>query len=114
MDIILRRARYGNLPDQLEMTERRSLYGFSLPGVVSMLVAAAATFLCANTAYWQGPISKALNGADISPWVGVLLSAALYAALVRLGEARVPGWSGSPSLSAEPLVVAAGSGGEVT
>jgi purine-cytosine permease-like protein len=100
MDIILRRARYGNLPDQLETTERRSLYGFSLPGVVSMLVAAAATFLCANTAYWQGPISKALNGADISPWVGVLLSAALYAALVRL--------------SAEPLVVAAGSGGEVT
>jgi NCS1 family nucleobase:cation symporter-1 len=114
MDIILRRARYGNLPDQLETTERRSLYGFSLPGVVSMLVAAAATFLCANTAYWQGPISKALNGADISPYVGVLLSAATYAALVRLGEARAPGWSGSPSLSAEPLVVAAGSVGEVT
>lgn len=114
MDIMLRRGRYGNLPDQLEATERRSLYGFSHAGVASMLVAMAAAFVCANTAYWQGPISKALNGADISPYVGVLLGAGLYAALVRLAEGRVPGWSGSPAASAEHRSVATGSGGAVT
>jgi hypothetical protein len=46
-----------------------------------LLVSAVITALCINTTFYTGPISAALGGADISPFVGVILGAGLYALL---------------------------------
>lgn len=53
-------------------------------GVLGMLLGGGAAFLCADTIYWHGPISTALGGADLAPYVGVVLGAITYAVSYRL------------------------------
>jgi nucleobase:cation symporter-1, NCS1 family len=55
-----------------------------IPGVLAILVGGACSFLCADTTYWHGPVSVALNGADLSPYVGIPVAAAVYYALDRV------------------------------
>jgi purine-cytosine permease-like protein len=54
------------------------------PGVVAILVGGVCAFLCADTTYWHGPISVALDGADLSPYVGILVGGGVYFGVDRL------------------------------
>ena len=60
--------------DQLSRVRR-----VNTKGVIALLSGAVGAFLCADTTYWHGPISTALYGADLSPYVGTLLGASIYA-----------------------------------
>lgn len=57
--------------------------GFNWSGVIAMISGMVTAGLCINTTPWQGPISKALNGADISPFVGVIVGGLVYWGLSR-------------------------------
>jgi NCS1 family nucleobase:cation symporter-1 len=85
VDIVLRRAHYDGVA--LNDTSRRSPFwyagGWFVPGTVAMVVATAVAVLMVNTTLYTGPISLALNGADLSSLVGPALAAGLYALLWR-------------------------------
>ncbi len=85
IDIVLRRGRYDGLA--LNDTSRRSPFwytgGWFVPGTVAMVVASTVAVLMVNTTLYTGPISLALNGADVSSLVGPALAAGLYALLWR-------------------------------
>lgn len=82
-DIILRRNRYSGAALQDESRGGPNWFrgGWNPAGCTALLVSAVITALCINTTFYTGPISAALGGADISPFVGVILGAGLYALL---------------------------------
>jgi len=53
-------------------------------GVIALLVGLGFAIPCANTTYWQGPISDALKGADLAPYVGFVVAAVTYAVAHRV------------------------------
>ncbi|HEX3795177.1 MAG TPA: cytosine permease [Acidimicrobiales bacterium] len=71
------------------------------PGVVAILAGGVAAFLCADTTYWHGPISVALDGADLSPYVGFTLAAGVYVAMERL-MARTKAPASVPAMMPDP------------
>jgi purine-cytosine permease-like protein len=74
----------------------------NVAGVGALLIGALVAFLCANTTYWHGPISTALNGADLSPYVGTLLAAGVYVAASRALAGRAVA---VPATARTPLAV---------
>ncbi|KHK95814.1 nitrate reductase [Microbacterium mangrovi] len=93
-DIVLRRNRY----DGVELfDERRGATfwytgGFSVAGMSAVVLGGIATALCLSTTVWVGAISTALGGVDLSVEVGMIVSAVLYAVLLRsrLGRRGLP------------------------
>jgi nucleobase:cation symporter-1, NCS1 family len=54
--------------------------GFNWPGIIAMVLGIVAAALCANTPAMQGYVSlHYLGGADISPIVGLIVGAIIYA-----------------------------------
>ncbi len=84
VDYLLRRGVY----DPLSLLRRDgSLYGYArgigARGLTALLLGMTVAVLCVNTPDYQGPISHALGGADVSALGGALVAAAVYLALAR-------------------------------
>jgi purine-cytosine permease-like protein len=91
-DGLLRRWRYE--PDQIHDLGEGGRYwgwhGVNLQGLVALLVGVVVCVLTVNASSFQGPVSEALGGADLTWTLGPLTSAALYWALVRTGVGARP------------------------
>ncbi|MEV0639737.1 cytosine permease [Streptomyces sp. NPDC050619] len=89
-DIVLRRNRYDGVALHDETPTGRFWYrgGFNLAGTAALAVGTFGTLLCVNTTDFQGPLSGALAGGDVSFLVGPVLTVAVYAALWRWSEGR--------------------------
>ena len=83
-DIALRRCRYDGiaLGDETPGSPFWYTGGVNWAGALSLGAGVAAAALCVNTLY-TGPIATALGGVDLSLPVGMVVSAGLYAALMR-------------------------------
>jgi purine-cytosine permease-like protein len=84
-DILWRRNRY----DGRELTDesRGSAFwysgGVNWAGVTALVVATAVASQCVNTSMYTGPTARAAGGTDLSLPVGILVSAAVYVAMMR-------------------------------
>ncbi|KOG31761.1 MULTISPECIES: purine-cytosine permease family protein [Streptomyces] len=83
-DIVLRRCRYdgGALSDETPGSAFWYTAGVNPAGALAVVVGVTAASLCVNTLY-TGPIATALDGVDLSLPVGMVVSAVLYAVLMR-------------------------------
>ncbi|WP_285114137.1 cytosine permease [Leifsonia sp. fls2-241-R2A-40a] len=90
VDVIQRRYVYDSV--DLFDTGRGGRYwftgGWSIPGIVALLLGGLVTALCLSTDVWTGPIGQALGHVDLSVPAGMTVSAAVYALLsrTRLGK----------------------------
>jgi purine-cytosine permease-like protein len=84
-DGLTRRWRYD--PDQIHDVSPHSAYwgwrGVNLDGWLALGIGAAVCLLTINAPILQGPVSRALDGADFTWTLGPLASAAAYWALIR-------------------------------
>jgi nucleobase:cation symporter-1, NCS1 family len=86
-DGVLRRWRYD--PVAVHATRRRqhSIYwgilGFNMRGYVALAVGVVSCLLTINAPIFQGPVSRLLDGADLTWIVGFLASACTYYTLAR-------------------------------
>lgn len=80
VDVHLRRNRYDGLALNDESSASPFWYhrGFNVAGLGAFVIGSAASLLCVSTTNFTGPIATALNGADISPIVGALVSGLIY------------------------------------
>jgi nucleobase:cation symporter-1, NCS1 family len=84
-DIVLRRNRY----DAMELNDLTPdgpfwfTRGWNIAGFSAIGLGTLAAALCVNTTPYQGPISAALDGADLSTFVGPLVAVAVYVAVTR-------------------------------
>ncbi|MFE2915055.1 purine-cytosine permease family protein [Kitasatospora indigofera] len=87
-DIVLRRNRYDGVALHDETPAGRYWYhaGFNVAGTLAFALGALASLLCVNTTVYQGPLSLAMGGADLSFLSGPLVTAAVYAVLWRRSE----------------------------
>ncbi|MEU3409144.1 cytosine permease [Streptomyces sp. NPDC006670] len=87
-DVLLRRGRYDGaaLCDETPGSPFWYTRGFNRAGALALLAGVGAAALCADTLY-TGPVAAALGGVDLSLPAGLLVSAALYAALMRGDDA---------------------------
>ncbi|MFH8252581.1 purine-cytosine permease family protein [Microbacterium sp. B2969] len=85
VDVALRRYAYDGLELFDDHVGGRFWYsrGWSIPGLVALFAGGLATALCLATNVWAGPIAQAFGYIDLSVPVGMLVSAALYAGLLR-------------------------------
>ena len=85
VDVLLRRYRYDGLELFDDHAGGRYWYsgGWSIPGLVALLVGGVVTALCLATSVWAGPIAGAIGYIDLSVPAGMLVAAALYAGLLR-------------------------------
>ncbi len=85
-DILLRRNRYdgAELNDVLPAGPFWFSRGWNIAGFSAIGAGAFTAALCVNTTPYQGPISAALDGADLSALVGPLVAVAVYVAMTRL------------------------------
>ncbi|MFF3402315.1 purine-cytosine permease family protein [Streptomyces sp. NPDC002659] len=68
------------------------IYGrWSWRGLASYFIGLGAMIPFTSTSYYRGPLSVAMDGADVSFAVGLLVSGALYVALAGKRESGVPG-----------------------
>ncbi|WP_373040094.1 cytosine permease [Streptomyces sp. NRRL S-448] len=83
-DILLRRFRYDGraLADETPGSPFWYTGGVNPAGALALAAGVSAAALCVNTLY-TGPIASTLGGIDLSLPVGLIVSAALYAALMR-------------------------------
>ncbi|MGA4976606.1 purine-cytosine permease family protein [Streptomyces cinereoruber] len=83
-DVLLRRCRYDGaaLSDETPGSPFWYTAGVNRAGALALVCGVAAASLCVNTLY-TGPVAAALGGADLSLPVGMGVSAALYALLMR-------------------------------
>ncbi|MFE5913830.1 purine-cytosine permease family protein [Streptomyces wedmorensis] len=83
-DIVLRRCRYDGvaLSDETPGSPFWYTAGVNPAGALAVVVGVTAASLCVNTLY-TGPIATALDGVDLSLPVGMVVSAVLYAVLMR-------------------------------
>ncbi|MFJ9342035.1 purine-cytosine permease family protein [Streptomyces sp. NPDC101733] len=83
-DVLLRRGRYDGIALSDETPGSAFWYtaGVNRAGALALVVGVTAAALCANTLY-TGPIAAALGGIDLSLFVGMSVSASLYALLMR-------------------------------
>jgi nucleobase:cation symporter-1, NCS1 family len=83
-DFLLRRGVYD--PVSLLRAEG-SVYGYAkgigVRGMTALVLGMAVAALCVNTPDYVGPISKALDGADVSALAGALVAGGAYALLAR-------------------------------
>ena len=89
VDYFRRRGQYRS-PDLLRDYGGAYWYsqGFNWPALISLFVGIVAGGLCANTALWQGYVSMHyLDGADLSPIVGLIVSGLLYSLTTLSTEA---------------------------
>lgn len=88
-DALLRRGRYD---EAALFAGRGGAYyghrGFNVAGMVAVIVGIVASALWLNTSVYQGPLTTATSGSDMSVFMGVLGSAAVYAVLHRIGVHR--------------------------
>ncbi|RSS38767.1 cytosine permease [Streptomyces sp. WAC08241] len=83
-DVLLRRCRYDGVALSDETPGGPFWYtaGVNRAGALALVVGVAAASLCVDTLY-TGPVATALGGLDLSLPVGMGVSAALYALLMR-------------------------------
>lgn len=83
-DVLLRRGRYDGpaLSDETPGSPFWYTAGVNPAGALALVAGVTAAALCVNTLY-TGPIAAALDGVDLSLPVGMAVSAALYALLMR-------------------------------
>ncbi|MFD7910788.1 purine-cytosine permease family protein [Streptomyces sp. NPDC059752] len=83
-DILLRGFRYDGraLADETPASPFWYVGGVNPAGALALAAGVSAAALCVNTLY-TGPVASALGGIDLSLPVGMVVSAALYAALMR-------------------------------
>ncbi|MEV6250851.1 cytosine permease [Streptomyces sp. NPDC051742] len=83
-DVLLRRGRYDGpaLSDETPGSPFWYTAGVNPAGALALVAGVTAAALCVNTLY-TGPIAAALDGVDLSLPVGVIVSAVLYALLMR-------------------------------
>lgn len=83
-DILLRRFRYDGraLADETPDSPFWYTGGVSPAGALALVAGVGAAALCVDTLY-TGPVASALGGIDLSLPVGMAVSAALYAAVMR-------------------------------
>lgn len=83
-DVLLRGFRYDGraLADETPGSPFWYVGGVSPAGALALAAGVSAAALCVNTLY-TGPVASALGGIDLSLPVGMVVSAALYAALMR-------------------------------
>jgi NCS1 family nucleobase:cation symporter-1 len=65
-----------------------------------MFAGVVACLLTINAPIFQGPVSRLLDGADLTWIVGFVISGVTYFALVRIADARQP--DGAQLLAAMP------------
>ncbi|MEV7174702.1 cytosine permease [Streptomyces sp. NPDC093224] len=94
-DIVLRRGRYDGaaLCDESPRSPFWYTGGVNGAGVAAVLAGVAAAALCVDTLY-SGPVATALGGVDLSLPAGMLVTASLYAALMRRSPTVVAARSG--------------------
>jgi nucleobase:cation symporter-1, NCS1 family len=87
VDIALRRNAYVGAELEDESRTGRFWYrgGFNLAGVIALIVGTAAASLFLDTTLYIGPLSSALDGADLSVIVGPLIAGVIYAAVTIAG-----------------------------
>jgi nucleobase:cation symporter-1, NCS1 family len=87
--------------------------GFHWPGLVALVAGVGSAALFGYTANFQGPLSKALDGADLSALVGIVVGGGLYWLLARRTLVPAPHASGAArqAVDAPPAAAAAETGG---
>ena len=85
VDVLLRRYAYDGVELFDDHPGGRFWYtgGWSIPGVVALLLGGLATAMCLATSVWAGPIAQVTGFIDLSVPVGMLVAGALYASLLR-------------------------------
>lgn len=105
-DVIRRRGRYDGIELFDEGPTSRFWYtgGWSIPGILAVVVGGAGAALCLSTSVWTGPIAAALGNVDLSVPVGIILPVVIYVILVRtpLGRERPPAHA-APSSAQEGI-----------
>jgi purine-cytosine permease-like protein len=84
-DFLMRRNQYDNAA--LQNKSGGSYWytkGFSIPGIVAMVVGMAASAMWINNPVLVGPLSRVTGGSDLSVFTGVLVAAGVYYVLKRL------------------------------
>ncbi|MER7988828.1 cytosine permease [Streptomyces noursei] len=84
-DILWRRNRYHG-PDLADETHGSPFWyaaGVNWAGITALVTGAVAAALCLNTPLFTGPIARVGGGTDLSLPVGILVSAAVYLAMMR-------------------------------
>ncbi|MEU4359246.1 purine-cytosine permease family protein [Streptomyces virginiae] len=75
-----------------DIFDDQGIYGrWSWRGLASYFIGLAAMIPFISTSYYRGPLSEAMDGADVSFAVGLVVSGALYAALAGKRESGIPG-----------------------
>jgi len=111
VDWALRRFRY--LPDELQKTDRSSLYwrkgGLHWPALVAQAIGSVAAVLALDTPFYESPISHATGGADFSIFMGLGVGGLTYLLLAGRSvrkEAKMygptPGRSQGPTSATGP------------
>lgn len=90
VDIVLRRNRYDGLELHDETPGSRFWYrhGVRPAGAIAMIAGTAAALLCASNDLYVSPVAGALDGADLSAFVGPVVGACAYAAIVARERSR--------------------------
>lgn len=88
VDIVIRRNGY--VGSELEDQRRGSKFwyrgGFNLAGVAALVAGTAAATLFLDTTLFIGPLSNALDGADLSVIVGPVVAGVIYAIMTIAGK----------------------------
>ncbi|WP_337819933.1 purine-cytosine permease family protein [Amycolatopsis sp. A1MSW2902] len=85
VDLVRRRNRYDG-PGLADIRSTSPFWfrnGVNWQGCWAFAAGTGAALLCASTTLWQGPVSVALGGVDLSAVVGPIVGGALYAVLYR-------------------------------
>jgi purine-cytosine permease-like protein len=88
VDIALRRNSYvgADLQDQSRGSRFWYRGGFNLAGLIALVVGTAVASLFLDTTLFVGPLSNALDGADLSVIVGPVVAGVIYAAMSMGGQ----------------------------
>jgi purine-cytosine permease-like protein len=91
IDGILRRWQYDPVAIHATKRSQHSVYwgwnGINVRGFVAMFAGVIACLLTINAPVFQGPLSRLLDGADLTWIVGFVVSGLTYFALTRVAEA---------------------------
>jgi len=99
IDIFMRRNRNDGVQLNDESPGSKYWYrgGVQFGGVVALVLGTIASAMCLSTSEFQGPIASALNGADISLIVGIVVGGVIYLAWWAVDNPRTRSTGGGPS-----------------